>query len=238
MHGMAVSGISVSNSSTTATAVVDGRVVVANGVGYGEAVQCREPRRDEICAVRAAAASGEIKLGYNVRARKLAIGIGYVFLLVPGILLNALFVHGESELEREAHHAASTIDCSDAALTETDEVRQSERRNAVPAADAAASPGVKHPWHCTISAVDPIATACMSDEQACARLREQRITETPDLSVCVPIDVVSCFAYVDKSDSTHRRRCAPSRVTCTQQLADALAKPDEFGDVGECSPRG
>jgi hypothetical protein len=97
--------------------------------------------------------------------------------------------------------------------------------------------GREHAWLCTVSAADGLATACMSDADACDRIRAERLEGTPDLSACVPVDAVSCFTYTDKSDTSHRRRCAPSRVTCTQQLADALAKPDAYGDVSDCKTR-
>lgn len=220
VQGMAVSGMMISNGEGGATAVIDGRVAVASSRSYGEAVGCREPRREEVCAVRAAAASGAIKLGYNARARRVAIALGYLFLIVPGIVLDAGFSYGESQLESEAQSAASQVTCEDSTVGERDDsvepqVTAVQARPTQPRQNAHGS----KPLICLVTAGDAVHAMCSTDADECkpAEGREQS---------CVEENAGACFRYSVVISQASGTRCATTISTCEEMRAALTQNPD------------
>lgn len=91
-QGMVVEGVAMSSGSDVTVATNLRTTAVARTNSYSETALCRRPATpEETCEARASGASAVEKLGYSPGWRNVLIGVGYVFWILPGLVLFVVF---------------------------------------------------------------------------------------------------------------------------------------------------
>ncbi len=96
-QGMLLGGMSMSSATSRGVAVSGEYVAVARGDAYSEAVSCVRPSTvDEQCEVEGERASLGKKAEFSPTGYNIALGIGYLLYILPGLVIY-VFVHDADE---------------------------------------------------------------------------------------------------------------------------------------------
>lgn len=221
LQGMVLTGMSVSNSSSSDVTVGGGHTYVTSGSIDESSVQCRVPATTaERCAVDHTLKPAAMKLDYNAKIRNLLIGTGYVLFIVPGIVASIAFISGEADLEKEIADLYTATSC-DAPVAEAplERVSRPEPNN-----QSRKVVEGERPLVCALHRAGDSTGACFVNPADCDSVRDKGSAD--DFTVCEERRAGACFNATVVLTQERRAICAPSISDCERQLAKARTDPD------------